>query len=169
VNYVLCLLCTYRALAPWYHISFHTLTILPTLHKGHTTVEWIWWCHHRNANRVFGYLSVILAPFGTVFGYFWLKKSGKWQPWFSLLPVPFRVANLAFFKPDFEILAFFERLRLFLGNQKSQTKSFFFSIWKAWIWQNIVWAAYSLQISSDESLTMQMQGVKNIAMILLFP
>jgi len=24
---------------------------------------------------VFGYLPVILAPFGTVFGYFWLKKS----------------------------------------------------------------------------------------------
>jgi len=26
---------------------------------------------------VFGYLSVILASFGTVFGYFWLKKSGN--------------------------------------------------------------------------------------------
>jgi len=25
----------------------------------------------------FGYLSVILAPFGTVFGYFWLKTSGN--------------------------------------------------------------------------------------------
>jgi len=26
---------------------------------------------------VFGYFSVTLAPFGTVFGYFWLKKSGN--------------------------------------------------------------------------------------------
>ena len=30
----------------------------------------------QNANGVFGYTSVILAPFKTVFGYFWLKKSG---------------------------------------------------------------------------------------------
>jgi len=26
---------------------------------------------------VFGYLFVIMAPFGTVFGYFWLKESGN--------------------------------------------------------------------------------------------
>jgi len=45
--------------------------------KGHTTVEWARWRHQRNANRVFGYLSVSLAPFGTVFGYFWLKTSGN--------------------------------------------------------------------------------------------
>jgi len=37
-----------------------------------------------------------------------------------------RAANLAFLKPDFEILAFFERLWLFLGNKKSLTKSGFF-------------------------------------------
>ena len=42
--------------------------------KGHTTVEWTWWRHHQNANRVFDYLSVILAPFGVVFGYFWSKN-----------------------------------------------------------------------------------------------
>jgi len=28
----------------------------------------------------------------------------------------------------------------------------FFSVGKTWLWQNIVWAAYSLQTSSDESL-----------------
>jgi len=28
----------------------------------------------------------------------------------------------------------------------------FFSVWRSWLWKNIVWAAYSLQISSDGSL-----------------
>jgi len=27
--------------------------------------------------KVFGYLSIILAPFGTVFAYFWLKECGN--------------------------------------------------------------------------------------------
>ena len=49
--------------------------------------------------------------------------------------------QFGFFKPDFEILAFFEHLWL----------SGFFSVGKTWLCQNIVWAAYSLQISSDES------------------
>jgi len=76
VNYVLCLLCTYRALAPWYHISFHTLTILPTLHKGHTTVEWIWWCHHRNANSVW----LLICHFGSFRNSVWLLLVKKiWQ------------------------------------------------------------------------------------------
>jgi len=54
----------------------HTLpqTISPTVQKGPTTVEWIWWHQQPNANRAFGYLSVSLGPFWTVwvFGYFWL-------------------------------------------------------------------------------------------------
>jgi len=49
-------------------------------------------------------------------------------------------------KPDFEILAFFERLWLFMEIKKSQTKSDFFSVGKAWLWKNIVRAAYSLQM-----------------------
>jgi len=59
---------------------FHTLppTNLPILQKGHTTVEWTWWRKHENANRVSGYLSVILAPFEQcVCGYFWFKRSGN--------------------------------------------------------------------------------------------
>jgi len=36
------------------------------------------------------------------------------------------VADLAFLKPDFEILAFFEHLWLFLEIKKSQAKSGFF-------------------------------------------
>jgi len=48
----------------------------------------------------------------------------------------------------------------------SQILKFFFSGWKAWLWKNIVWAACSLQISSDESLG-PLQGAKNIAKILL--
>jgi len=36
-----------------------------------------------------------------------------------------RIANLAFLKPDFEILDFLTPL-VFFGNQKSQTKSGFF-------------------------------------------
>jgi len=47
--------------------------------------------------------------------------------------------NLAFLKPDFKILAFFEDLFWhFLGIKKSQTKSVFFSllsVGKAWIWK----------------------------------
>jgi len=49
-----------------------------------------------------------------------------------------RVANLAFLKPDFEILAFFNVLD-FSENQKSQSNSaFFFIVRKGWLWQNIV-------------------------------
>ena len=40
----------------------------------------------------------------------------------------------------------------FLWKAKSQTNDGFFAVGKAWLWQNIVWAAYSLQISSDESI-----------------
>jgi len=64
------------ALGPWLPYLIFILCRPPTLQKGHTTVEWTWWRHHRNANA-FVYLSVILAPFGIVFGYFWLKKSGN--------------------------------------------------------------------------------------------
>jgi len=58
-------------------------------------------------------------------------------------------------KQNFEILAFFERLWLFMKIKKSQTKSGFFlafSVGKAWLWKNIVRAAYSLQIFSEKSL-----------------
>jgi len=51
-----------------------------------------------------------------------------------------RVANLAFLKPDVEILTFFQRTWLFLKIERSQTKSGFFgffSVGKAWLWQNI--------------------------------
>jgi len=51
------------------------------------------------------------------------------------------VADLAFLKPDFEILAFLEHLWLFLEIKKSQAKSGFFwlfSVGKAWLWKNIV-------------------------------
>jgi len=61
---------------------FHTLPpiILPTFRKGHTS-------HHQTqtVNRAFGYLSVILAPFGTVFGYFWFNKSGN--PYYACMSV----------------------------------------------------------------------------------
>jgi len=56
-----------------------------------------------------------------------------------------RVASLAFLKPDCEILAFF-------GNQKKPDKIWLFSVGKAFLWKNIVWAAYSLQSSSQKSL-----------------
>jgi len=55
-----------------------------------------------------------------------------------------QVANLVFLKPDFEILAFFEHLWLFLEIKKSRTKSGFFSVGKAWTWKNVVGAAYSI-------------------------
>jgi len=62
-----------------------------------------------------------------------------------------RVANLVFMKPGLEILAFFNTSG-FSGSIKSLIKSRFFIIGKVWLWQNIVWAAYSYQISFDESL-----------------
>jgi len=43
----------------------------------------------------------------------------------------------------------------YLEIEISQEKSFFsgfFTVGKTWLWQNIVWAAYLLQIASDESL-----------------
>jgi len=75
------------------------------------------------------------------------------------LRIATRVANLAFSNPDFEILTFVTPLA-FVGNKKARYYLAdiiwlflsFFSAVKAWLWQNIVWAAYSLQISSDENL-----------------
>jgi len=58
-------------------------------------------------------------------------------------------------KPDFEILAFFERLWLFWKSKKARKNlafSGFLSVGKAWLWKNIVRAAYSLQISPEKSL-----------------
>ena len=51
---------------------------------------------------------------------------------------------------DFEILAFLTHLPFF-GKQKKPDKIWLFSVGKAWLCQTIVWAAYSAQISSDES------------------
>ena len=48
-----------------------------------------------------------------------------------------RVANLAFLKPDFEILAFFEHLWVFLDIKKPD-KIWRFSVGKAWFWKIIV-------------------------------
>jgi len=47
----------------------------PTLQKGHTTVEWTWWRQHWNANSVFGYLAVSLAP-----SVWLLLVKNIWQP-----------------------------------------------------------------------------------------
>jgi len=44
----------------------------------------------------------------------------------AYIPVPVRVANLAFLKPDFQILAFFENFWLFFGNQKKPDKIWLF-------------------------------------------
>jgi len=62
-------------------------------------------------------------------------------PRFSVWCPASRVANLAFLKPDFEILAFFEHLWLFLEMKKARQNlafSGFFSVGKAWLWENIV-------------------------------
>ena len=52
-----------------------------------------------------------------------------------------RVANLAFWKADLKILAFFENLWLFLKIKKIRKNLAFsglFSVGTAWLWQNIV-------------------------------
>ena len=43
------------------------------------------------------------------------------------------------------------RFWLFWISKKAR-QDLFFLVWKTWLWQNIAWAAYSLQISSDESV-----------------
>jgi len=53
-----------------------------------------------------------------------------------------------------------KRLDFFFLVKKSQTKSCFISVGKAWLWKSIIWAAYSLQTSSDESLWLcRVQGI----------
>jgi len=51
---------------PWLQLSQHPLNpaLLRLSEHGDVISE---------TQTVFGYLSVILAPFGTAFGYFWLK------------------------------------------------------------------------------------------------
>jgi len=61
-----------------------------------------------------------------------------------------RVANLAFLKPDFEILVLTQLDFFFI--KKSQILSGFFMSERLWLWQSIVWAAYSLQTFSHGSL-----------------
>ena len=63
--------------------------------------------------------------------------------------------HFGFFEARFWNSGFFEHLWPFLEIKKSQTKCGFFwlfSVRKAWLWKNIVWAAYSLQISFEKSL-----------------
>jgi len=59
-----------------------------------------------------------------------------------------RVAGLPIWLVWSQILKFW----IFLEIKKSQTKSCFFSVGKAWLRKNIVQAAYSSQISSEKSL-----------------
>jgi len=66
-----------------------------------------------------------------------------------------RVAILGFLRPDFEVLAFLNIFGFFWKSKKARqnlAKSGFFSVGKAWLWKNIVWAACSLKISSEMSL-----------------
>jgi len=61
-----------------------------------------------------------------------------------------------FLKLDFEILAFFEHISLFFGNQKRPDKIWLVSMRKAWLWKNIVWATSSSQnLFWKVSITMQ--------------
>jgi len=52
---------------------------------------------------------------------------------------------LAFLIAD---LAFFNALGIFLKSKKTRQNYSFFFVRRAWFWQNIVWAAHLLQISS---------------------
>jgi len=62
-----------EALRPW---SPYLIFIRQLCKRSY--YDWVdMWRHHRNANSVFDYLSVILPPFRTVFDYFWLKQSGN--------------------------------------------------------------------------------------------
>ena len=66
-----------------------------------------------------------------------------------------RVANLAFLKPDFEILFFLNTFGFFRKSEKDRQNlafSGFFLVGKPWLCKNNVWAAYLLQISSEESV-----------------
>jgi len=65
-----------------------------------------------------------------------------------------RVANSPFLKLDFEILAFFEHLWLFLEIKKARQTLVFSGFFQSWLWKSIDWAAYSLKNSSEKSITM---------------
>jgi len=63
--------------------------------------------------------------------------------------------QFGFLEARFLNSGFFQRLWLFLEIKKARENlafSGFFSGGKAWLWKNIVRAAYSLQISSEKSL-----------------
>jgi len=56
------------------HHSSFSYSILTTSQKGHTTVEWTWWRHHRNANSVW----LLICHWNSV----WLLRVKIiWQPW----------------------------------------------------------------------------------------
>ena len=73
--------------------------------------------------------------------------------------------QFGFFEARFWNSGFFEHLWLFWKSKKDR-KIWLFSVEKAWLWKNIVWAAYSLQISFEKSLW-PLQGAKNIEKILM--
>jgi len=90
---------------------------------------------------------------------------------FRNMPMQTRVANLAFFKPDFEILAFLNTFGFFGKLKKIQTKSGFF-----WLFfrskgldleKHCLSCIFITNLLWKESITMQ--DAQNIERILLFP
>jgi len=75
--------------------------------------------------------------------------------WYATVLVIFAAGLPIWLKPDYDILAIFDHIWLFLEIKTARQNllfSGFFSVGKAWIWKNIVCAAHSLQISSEKSL-----------------
>ena len=84
-----------------------------------------------------------------------------------------RVANLAFLKPDFEILAFFEHLWLFLEIKKPEKSGFSGFFWLIFSRIGLALAKHCLSCIFITNLlrrgSITMQGAQNIAKILLLP
>ena len=81
-----------------------------------------------------------------------------------------RVANLAFLKPDFEILAFFEHLWLFLEIKMSEKSGFFWLIFSR---IGLALAKHCLSCIFITNLlrrgSISMQGAQNIAKFFCCP
>ena len=91
-----------------------------------------------------------LGNFGLIFREFLVNICGNPALYLGEkvgLVLPWRGCQVSFLKSDVKLWLFFN-IFAFFGNR---TKSGFISVGKAWLWENVAWAACSLQTSFEES------------------
>ena len=82
----------------------------------------------------------------------------------------FRVDNLPFLKPDFEILTFFEHLWLFYSIKKTN-EIWLFSVGKVWLWKkHCLSCIFITNLFCNKSVAMQgNEGAQNIEIFYCCP